>query len=253
MAASSRFLYAIATIATGCAQPRNAPIEPFFDDGKADGRGSKLALVEDFKVDIEEPSDLVFADGELYGISDRHGWIYRIDVTGSNDGDTDKVLDVDRHDLEALAWDGEHFLVGDESSGKVWRVSGNGDTRDPVELPDLTDGNSGIEGLTFDADGVLLVGKEKDPAQIFVVDGEDVSEHDVDFADDVSALSWNAWDAKLYALSDEEHALYRLNKDFEKTKAWRLPIEHPEGLAFDGDTVYVVSDSEARLYVFELD
>ena len=41
--------------------------------------------------------------------------------------------------------------------------------------------------------------------------------------------------------------------DLEKITAWRLPIEHPEGLAFDGDTVYIASDTEERLYVFELD
>ena len=57
----------------------------------------------------------------------------------------------------------------------------------------------------------------------------------------------------LYVLSDEEHKLFRLDNDFHKITSWKLPVKHPEGLAFDGDTVYVASDSEERLYVFELD
>ncbi|MCX5742684.1 MAG: SdiA-regulated domain-containing protein [Proteobacteria bacterium] len=257
MATWTRWCVVVATIATGCAQDRIDPIAPFVDDNKADGRGKKLQQLDDFKVDMDEPSDLTMANGQLYGISDAHSRIYKIDVTGSHTGGVDKVLDIVGSDLEALSYEEStnRFLIGDESNGKVWFIGADGERHDPIEIKDAIDGNSGIEGLCYDDQGHLLVGKEKDPARIFEMNdaGEQLHQTKVDFASDLSALAWNPKDDHLYALSDEEHALYRLNKNYEATQAWRLPIEHPEGLAFDGDTIYVVSDSEARLYLFELD
>jgi uncharacterized protein YjiK len=122
------------------------------------------------------------------------------------------------------------------------------------EIGDVDDGNSGIEGLAFDDDGNLYVAKEKDPARIYKLDdkGREVARKKIELADDLSALAWNPRDGHLYALSDNERSLYRLDKDFDADAAWRLPVEHPEGIAFDGKSLYVVSDSEERIYEFEL-
>ena len=65
--------------------------------------------------------------------------------------------------------------------------------------------------------------------------------------------TYNADDHHIYALSDEDHALYRLDSQWNVDTAWKLPIKHPEGVAFDGRLVYIASDSEQRLYMFELD
>jgi uncharacterized protein YjiK len=159
--------------------------------------------------------------------------------------------------MEALAYDDHHgkFIVGDESTGKIWRIDGDGTRSDPIELEEAEDGNSGIEGLAYDNDGHLFVAKEKDPARIYELDKDGDILHDtkIDFADDLSALAWNAEDGHLYALSDEDHSLYKLDHDLDVDTAWKLPIEHPEGLAFDGDRIFVVSDSEERLYELERD
>lgn len=97
--------------------------------------------------------------------------------------------------------------------------------------------------------------KEKDPARIFELDsdGGELDDEKVDFADDLSALAIDPETGKLYALSDQDRTLFLLDHKLEVDKAWKLPIEHPEGIAFDGDTLYVVSDSEERLYVFEIE
>ena len=135
----------------------------------------------------------------------------------------------------------------------MWRVNRDGEREDSFEV-DAGSKGSGIEGLAFDRDGSMLVADEK-PARITVLDAEGalVDRIDLEFADDLSALAWNAEDQHLYALSDEEHALFRLDRDFRKITKWKLPIDHPEGIAFDGSTVFIASDSEERLYVFALD
>ncbi len=253
MARLTQTAVVLVAILTGCASSAVESIEPFIDSNKADGHSTKLKLLEDHKLDLDEPSDLAMADGKLYAVSDQHSKIYRI----HDDGDVEDTLDIEGTDLEALAYDDgkNNFLVADESSAKIWFIGADGERHDPIEIDDAQDGNSGIEGLAFDDDGHLFVAKEKNPSRIFELDksGDVVDEEKVDFADDISALAWNSDDHHLYALSDEEHALYRLDKNFEIDHAWRLPMKHPEGIAFDGDTVYIVSDSEEKLYVFELD
>lgn len=237
----------------GCATGAGGEIEAYVGGDKADGSSERLQTVERYRLDIDEPSDLTLVDGELYVISDVHSRIYEISHTGR----TRDTTNIEGSDMEALSFDNTHdkFIVADESSGKIWRIDRDGSRGSPIELADTEDGNSGIEGLAFDDDGHLFVAKEKNPARIYELDEEGNILHDtkVEFADDLSALAWNPDDGHLYALSDEEHSLYKLDQDLEIHTAWRLPIEHPEGLAFDGDRIFVVSDSEERLYELERD
>ncbi len=235
----------------GCTSTAPLEIAPSEVNEKADGMATHLKLEDDRRTDIDEPSDLAFRKGKLYAVSDRHSKIYELD----NDGDVQSVIDVEGTDLEALAVDSDdRFYIGDESKAKVWRLNTDGERQESFDI-DTTDGNSGIEGLAFDKDGDMLVAKEKSPATIIILDndGDEKDRKKLDFADDLSAITWNPNDNHLYALSAVEHKLWRLDADFDKITTWDLPIEEPEGLAFDGKTLYVVSDTEERLYVFELD
>jgi len=237
----------------GCATAAPDEIEPYYESTKSDGNRPKLRLVDRDRLDVDEPSDLVVADGKLYTVSDVHSKIYEI----SRAGHVKHVIDVEARDLEALAVDPRSgaFLIADENDSKVWFVDQDGERTSSFEIDDVADGNSGIEGLAFDDDRHLFVAKEKAPARIYELDkdGTEVDHKKIDFADDLSALAWNEQDGHLYALSDEDQSLYRLDGDLDADAAWRLPIDHPEGIAFDGKTLYVVSDSESRIYEFELD
>jgi VCBS repeat-containing protein len=245
-----RLFYALSVMLAACATSPPVDIEPDEQSSKADGMAAHLHLLDDHRMDLDEPSDLAFADGKLYAVSDAHSKIYEVD----DDGDVQDVTDIQGADLEALAIDNDgHFYIADESKAKVWRLQDDGDRDEGFEI-DVSDGNSGIEGLTFNDDGDMLVGQEN-PAKIIVLDksGDELDRVKLDYADDLSALSWNPGDKHLYALSDQEHKLFRLDSDFDKITSWKLPIDKPEGLAFDGKRVYIASDSEERLYVFELD
>lgn len=243
-------LFALAASLVGCASTPPIEIGASEVNEKADGMPDKIKLVDDNKTDIDEPSDLAFRKGKLWAVSDSHSKIYEID----DDGDVRDIIDVEGTDLEALAVDDDdHFYIGDESKATIWRVDSDGHRKDSFEI-DTTDGNSGIEGLAFDNDGHMLVAKEKNPATIIILDADDGDEKDrvkLDFADDISALAWNPEDDHLYALSAAEAKFWRLDGDFDKITSWDLPIDMPEGLAFDGDKIYVASDDEERLYVFE--
>jgi uncharacterized protein YjiK len=245
-----RWTSALLVALVGCTSSAPLEIAPSEVNEKADGMANHLKLEDDHRTDIDEPSDLAVRKGKLYAVSDRHSKIYELD----DDGDIQDVIDVEGTDLEALALDDDgRFYIGDESKARIWRVDSDGERKESFDI-ETTDGNSGIEGIAFDKDGYMLVAKEKNPATIIILDndGDEKDRKKLDFADDLSALTWNPDDDHLYALSAVEQKLWRLDGDFDKITSWDLPIEEPEGLAFDGTTLYIASDSEERLYVFEL-
>ncbi|MBA3392017.1 MAG: SdiA-regulated domain-containing protein [Deltaproteobacteria bacterium] len=238
--------------AAACAAGEPGEIEPFYESSKADGNRPRLRVIDDDRLHVDEPSDLVRVGDQLYTVSDVRSKIYAI----TRGGNVEEEIDVEGQDLEAIAYDRHHdeLVIADEATGKIWRVGFDGKRHDSIEIEGADDGNSGIEGLTFDDDDHLFVAKEKDPARIYELgrDGEVLHDKKIDFTEDLSALSWNPQDGHLYALGDHDHALYQLDHDLDVVYSWRLPIEHPEGLAFDGDRLFIVSDSDERIYEFEL-
>lgn len=246
-----RAAFVLATL-SACASAESTPIDPFLDESKGDGHPARLEQVDRSRLDMDEPSDLVLVDGQLYSVSDRHSKIYAVDP----DGNADEYMNVDGTDLEAIGFDharGE-FLIADEGHAKIWTLDADGDRHDAIELDNADDGNSGIEGIVVAGNGHLYAVKEKDPARIYELDkdGALVDSEKIELAEDLSAITYNPDDDHLYVLSDAEHSLYRLDKHWNADRAWKLPVDHPEGVAFDGTTVYVVSDADHRIYTFEL-
>jgi len=245
-------LVAVASL-SACATAADIEIDAFIDNSKADGHHLKLYLTDHHKLDIDEPSDLAIFGGRLFTVSDRHSNVYEID----RDGDRLDKIGIKGDDVEAVAFDPEgHLFIADESTAKIWQIDpGGARVGDPIELDDAEDGNSGLEGLAFDDRGHMFAAKEKNPARLYELDADYglLDDHKVKFADDLSALAFDPIDGHLYALSDQDRTLFRLQHDLDVDKAWKLPIENPEGIAFDGDTLYVVSDSEGKLYELEID
>ncbi len=205
-------------------------------------------------VDVREPSGLAWDDGALVVVGDDRRRVYWIDPETGSRVD---AIHVDAVDMEAVEVDpltGE-LLVAIESSAEVWRISRTGQRLDRLRLGWAEDGNDGLEGLALrPSDGHLFVAKERRPARIaeFDEDGDRLSRDRVDFAADLSDLAWSATDDFLYAISDIDQRLYRLDGSLEVLASWPLPVAHPEGLAIVGDTVYVVSDTERTLLELRL-
>lgn len=230
-------------------------IEPYLDNSKADGHPSHLEYIDRARTDMEEPSDLVRVGNKLFAVSDQHSKIYEVDP---GNGDSDEYVNIDGHDLEALGYDHtrNEFLIADELEAKIWTIDESGNRHDSIEIDNASDGNSGIEGIVVrSTDDHLFAVKEKDPARIYELetDGTLIFSKKIDFATDLSGVSYNASDKHMYVLSDEDHTLFRLDNEWDPDRAWKLPVDKPEGLAFEGNTLYIVSDSENRIYTFELD
>lgn len=204
-------------------------------------------------IDVREPSGLAHHRGRLLVVGDAGQKLIEIDPeTGERVG----TVSLGRRGLEGVEIDPltEEIVVADEEAGAVMRYDPDGERLARHDFGWADDGNGGIEGLTIrPSDGHLLFAKERAPTRIAEAtpDGRLVERRRVTFADDLSALAWGD-DGFLYALSDEDRTLFRLDAAWDVLASWEIDVDKPEGLAVAGGLVYVVSDEDDELVVFEL-
>lgn len=241
-------------VQTADGETRRVP-DPTGGDGRLDPAAvDRLVAEDDFGLDFPEASGLAWVDDALVAVSDAKGAIYGVDPA---DGERRARLAIGFTDLEAIAFDTvtREFLIAPEGRGAILRLSAEGTQVSTNGVKWADDGNSGLEGLAVRADdGHVFAAKEKAPAQIAEYDenGHRVRRVDVDFARDVSELALGD-DGFLYALSDEDQALFRLDAGLGVLRTWPLPMQNPEGLAVHAGRVFVANDGEDRLYVFRLE
>ena len=229
------------------------PIEPFLDSNKADGNAPKLKKVDRHKLHVDEPSDLTLVDDQLYVVSDQHSQ----DLRASRATATSRTRSTSTAPTSRRWPSTRARRVPDRRRDQRARSGTSTPTaRAAIRSTSTpTTATAASRASPSTTDGHLFVAKEKDPARIFELDpdGVEIDREKIDFAADLSALAFNPEDGRLYALSDQERALYRLDDNFDADFAWRVPVDKPEGLAFDGGRIFIASDSEERIYEFELE
>lgn len=202
---------------------------------------------------IPEPSDIArSADGKIYLVSDK-GYLYEVDDTFQ----VVKKFAFRGHDFEGVGVDAQTntIYVADERPRKIYQFQPDQDQ--PIKSITVDSenggGNKGFEGVFFDDENQqFLIVREKNPTAILIVTLTGKKVQEIEFpADDLSAIT--KYDQTVYVLSDEEATLYKLNDQFQTTQQWKLPVNNAEGVTFiDEETIWVVSDAESKIYIFNL-
>ena len=117
--------------------------------------------------------------------------------------------------------------------------------------------NSGLEGICLDSTGTVYVLNEKDPG-LFVALNADLliaNLRQLDFAEDLSGLDCDGGSGCFWILSDQSRMLYLWSPETGVVSAYPLPFDKAEGVAVDAAAgrVYIVSESEDRLYVYSIE
>ena len=209
-----------------------------------------------YDIDVEEPSGLCLAaDGAgLYTVSDATNQVYLISLTGT----VLATLAYTGVDLEGVAYDAvdDVLLVVEERSREIVELSTAGQelSRHVIDVPGSAP-NSGLEGIAIRAaDHALFVVNEKDPARLFglAADFSVSNEYQPDAGIDYSGLCHDAITGLLWVLSDQAEEVFTWEAQTGVHDVYRLPVDKPEGIAIGTDgRVYIVSDADERLYVFE--
>jgi uncharacterized protein YjiK len=210
-----------------------------------------LTLLSVGTLSVGEPSGLAYSPktGTLYMISDSRHEIFVIDTTG-------KVLSsipVDATDMEgiALSANADTIYVVEETSSQITRFLPNGTKVSSQPVLIRTDPKHALEGITVNPDGHIVVLNEKTPTALAEFSGTtEVRRITLTETSDISDICYDAATDAWWVISDEARKVLKYSRTGQLLGVWATPLEQGEGIAFIGNKMYLVSDSDAKFYVF---
>lgn len=218
---------------------------------------AELRQLGSYDLAVPEPSGLSLSEGGagLYTVSDATNQVFKLEL----DGDVLATLEYTGEDLEGVVYDaaGNTLLVVEEGAREIVTLSTDGQelSRQSLDVPG-TSANSGLEGIALrDTDHTLFVVNEKEPARLFRLNADFsvASEHDLQAGIDYSGICHDAISGLLWVVSDQAEVLFTWDSQSGVRDIFHLPVNKPEGVAVGSDgRIYVVSDADDRLYVFEV-
>ena len=219
---------------------------------------AKFELLNSYLLSIPEPSGLSIGTNgdQLWVVSDKSKKVYQLSITG----DIIDSLSYKGDDLEGITYNksDQTFWVVEEKYGSLLHLNREGSVLETF-FPSLpqTEVDKGLEGISIDPQGGnLFVLIEDKPGTLiqFNLDGEIQKEVPLNFAKDYSGIFFDEENQNLWIISDQSESLSKCSIDGVVEESFDLGIPKAEGIAidFDAKRIYIVSDSEEILYVFQL-
>lgn len=226
----------------GRREPPTAPLSP---------TAKSLQLLTTYSLSVTEPSGLAYATAaqSLYLISDNRAEIFRIDTTG-------RVLasiPVAGQDIEGVAASsrGDTLYIVEETLSQVTTVLANGTRLSSFPVTVRTDPKHALEGITVDKRGHLFVINEKTPMMLLAFSGQtEIRRQVLDYTSDISDICYDGESDSFWIVSDESQKVLKLSPAGILLGEWSTPVPQGEGIALIRDRLYIVSDVEAKLYIF---
>jgi uncharacterized protein YjiK len=214
---------------------------------------NQLELLGSYDLTIPEPSGLAIdPTGNLYVVSDQTNQIYQISTTGI----TLQTFGFTGNDLEGITYfNADKFLVAEERTKNLilYNPSDNSAISHLMSYEN-TDSNSGIEGVAYNPNTqTSYFVNEKNPEKLFKADSNfNISGiYDLNFANDYSDLYFENTTNILWILSDESQTVNSCSTEGVLTESFSINVDQPEGIVVTSDKIYIVSDSQEKLYVFQ--
>ena len=226
-------------------------------NGPGDTTGSDpFVMLERIDLNVPEPSDLALdPSGQfLWTVSDQTGRIYKLDLQGN----VIREIEWTGDDLEGVTVStlNGHLFVTEEGLMEVVELDTSGNEISSFEVNNVQqDNDSGLEGIAYDSQNDrLIVLNEKMPSMVLLIglDGRIQSQHElfVDTDGDIAGVCYDATLDYYWIVSDEEKMLMVFDRDFNLIHSRVFNLTKLEGIAVSDDYIYMVSDSNEKMYVF---
>jgi len=224
------------------------------DQNEAVPVNDALELNASYKINVLEPSGLaVSREGNaLYTVSDNTAQIYKLSTTGN----VIQTFDYVGNDLEGVStFTGNKLLLAEERTKEivVFDIETGSYLKHRINYKN-SDENSGIEGVTYNStDGTIFILNEKNPGILIRLraDFSIIAAYELDFASDYSGIFYDSSSNSLWIVSDQNKTINKCTLTGELVKAYSTSVTQAEGIAIANDNIFVVSDAEAKLFVFK--
>lgn len=210
-----------------------------------------LQLITSYTMNIPEPSGLAYSPKtrQLYVISDARPEVFVIDTTG-------KVLSTiptNGQDLEGvvLTQNADTFYVAEETLSQITSFLADGTRIASFPVTARTNTSHGPEGVTIDGTGHLVVINEKLPAVLLEFSGTTETKRTaLPYTLDISDICYDSALDVFWIVSDESQSVIKISRSGALLGQWSTPASQGEGIAVIGNKMYIVSDADAKFYVF---
>ena len=212
-----------------------------------------LEPIKVVNLNISEPSGITSFNNSLYIVSDKNGTIYKTSL----EGEILKKIKLKYHDLEGITINKvtQNFWVVDESKRTLISLDSTGNFLQKIKVKGKQqDKNNGLEGVCFvESTNSLIVINEKQPKQLLALNlkGKITNKIDFNFSHDISGICFDNKSATFWIVSDESQSIYNITTKGAFIKSYKIPVDKAEGVVIYNDKLFVVSDSQNKLYIFK--
>jgi uncharacterized protein YjiK len=205
---------------------------------------------------ISEPSDICLAeDKKSYFVVSDQGFLYQLDL----DFKVIKKSKILFNDAEGVMhYKGQIYLVEERIRMVACVDMSKDELLSKKEILYGGGKNKGFESICYNpARERFILFTEKNPITLYEViqlDGVDVqvtNRKEINLNGDISGVTF--YKGKLYAISDENHCIYRMNPNtYQVEVIWEFSLLNAEGICFapNGDLI-IVSDDLQLIHVFD--
>lgn len=218
------------------------------------GEKEDLDLLSSFDIAIAEPSGLAInsTGTSLYTVSDNTAKVYKL----SAKGDVTKIFSYTGDDLEGVTtFKGIKLLLAEERSKELVEFDMGSETFVKHKIHyENKDKNSGIEGVAYakNLDAIFIL-NEKNPGKLIRLrnDFSVLAEYDLNFAKDYSGIFYENSAKELWIVSDQSKTINKCTLKGDVIESYSIGITQAEGIAISNDKIYIISDAEAKLYIYK--
>lgn len=219
-------------------------------DGIANG---SLELIVVYDLGISEPSGIAYnsVSGLFMIVSDNKNDIFLVDSIGNTEG----TISTSSSDMEGitLSKNCDTIYVVEETNQLVvsYLATGIRLTSFPVNV--ATNPSHALEGITRNnLNGHLIVLNEKLPCMLLEFNNSaEIWRKEINYMLDISDIFFDDQTNCFWIVSDESQKIMKLNINMDLISEWSIPVNQPEGITIVRDMIYIVSDAENKMYVFQ--
>ncbi|MBK7230348.1 MAG: SdiA-regulated domain-containing protein [Ignavibacteriales bacterium] len=200
---------------------------------------------------LSEPSGIVYnsTNNSFYIVSDTTSKIFEINLNGN----LIKEILVTANDLEGitLSLNNDTIYVVEESDNLITSFLLNGNKINSFIKDVSTNSANGLEGIAFDNLRNLFVTNEKLPKYLIKLKNQvELGSYEINAVEDLSDICYDTALDCFWLISDESKKIIKLSKTGVVLSEWLIPFSKGEGITFVQDKMYIVRDSDSKMYVF---
>ncbi len=217
-------------------------------------KSDTLNPTETYTLTITEPSGIAYNynDSILYVVSDNSPYVYRISTSGQT---LPGSINVNGSDMEGISFArGSYtFYIIEERLRKVLHFDMGGNILNSFFVNVTGPANNGLEGVAVNIyTGNIYIANQKDPILLleFNTSGQEISRTSINYVPEISDLCFDSVYNCLWMVSSSGKTLNKITTTGNLIKSWIIPVSTAEGITIKGNNLYIVCDSEHKLYVF---